>query len=133
MSEVKPPALFDWLNSINTTKADLMVDEVTEKAFDPFIIRRGIAQSMDTIMLAQEMNKRHALPKRLQYDFFLLGVTKKKRYAKWSKKVAAADDVKTISEYYGVSYKEAEEYAKLLSEEKIAQLVARMDTGGRKK
>lgn len=132
MSDKPKIGLFDWLNALNTTKANLMTDEESEKAFDPFIIRRGMAQNIDTVLLAQEMNKLHGLPKQLQHDFFLLGVTRKKRYGKWSKKEAVAENLKVVSTYYGVSLREAQEYVALLNDEQIAELVARMDTGGRK-
>jgi hypothetical protein len=132
MAEEVKVGLFDWLGALNTTKANLL-NEGSEKSYDPFIIRRGIAQNMDTVLLAQEMNKLHALPKRLQHDFFLFAITKKKRYGKWSKKEAAVEKLQTISTYYKVSLREAQEYAPLLTDDQVKELVERMDTGGRKK
>lgn len=132
MADESKVGLFDWLGALNTTKQNLL-NEYTEKSFDPFIIRRGIAQNMDTVLLAQEMNKLHALPKVMQHDFFLGAITRKKRYGKWSKKEAVVEKIQTISTYYKVSLKEATEYAELLSDAQVAELVERMDTGGRKK
>uniref|UniRef100_A0AAU6W4K4 Clamp loader subunit n=1 Tax=Pseudomonas phage Cygsa01 TaxID=3138529 RepID=A0AAU6W4K4_9VIRU len=132
MSEEVKVGLFDWLGALNTTKADLL-NEASEKSYDPFIIRRGIAQNMDTVLLAQEMNKLHALPKRMQHDFFLRAITKKKRYGKWSKKESVLEKTQTISTFYNVSLREAQEYANLLTDDQVKELVERMDTGGRKK
>lgn len=132
MSEETKIGLFDWLGALNTTKSNLL-NEATEKSFDPFIIRRGIAQNIDTVLLAQEMNKLHGLPKVMQHDFFLGAITKKKRYGKWSKKESVLDKLQTISTYYTVSLREAQEYAALLSDDQVKELVDRMDTGGRKK
>lgn len=132
MADENKVGLFDWLGSLNTTKANLL-NELTEKSFDPFIIRRGMAQNMDTALLAQEMNKLHWVAKVMQHDFFLYGVTKKKRYGKWAKKETVLDKIQTISTYYKVSLREAEEYAPLLSDDQVKELVERMDTGGRKK
>lgn len=132
MADENKIGLFDWLGALNTSKANLL-NEATEKSFDPFIIRRGMAQNMDTALLAQEMNKLHGLPKVMQHDFFLYGVTKKKRYGKWAKKETVLEKIQTISTYYKVSLREAEEYAPMLSDDQVKELVERMDTGGRKK
>lgn len=132
MADENKIGLFEWLGALNTTKSNLL-NELTEKSFDPFIIRRGMAQNMDTALLAQEMNKLHWVPKVMQHDFFLYGVTKKKRYGKWAKKETVLDKIQTISTYYKVSLREAEEYAPLLSDDQVKELVERMDTGGRKK
>jgi len=124
--------LFDWLNALNSSKTELMVDEASEKSFDPFIIRRGVAQNMDTVLLAQEMNKLHALPKRMVHDFFMKAITRKKRYGKWAKKEVVDSGITVISAYYKVSIREATEYAKLMTPEQIKELEGRMDQGGRK-
>ena len=50
---------FDYLNAINSTKKNIMVDEVTEKAYSPFLINRGLSYFSDTILFANEMNLNH--------------------------------------------------------------------------
>ena len=47
---------FDYLNSINMTKKNLMVDEQSEKDYVPFIVNRGLGYFQDTVLLANEMN-----------------------------------------------------------------------------
>jgi len=79
--------LKDYLNSINTTKENLMDsdDPMWEKKYVPFIINKCMAPFNDTIMLVNELNMRHHLDKKLQYDFLLNSVRSKKRYAPWVK------------------------------------------------
>ena len=49
---------FDYLNSINMTKKDLIVDEQSEKDYVPFIVNRGLGYFADTVLFANEMNEK---------------------------------------------------------------------------
>lgn len=53
------PSLFDYLGALNSTKENLLMSEDPEirKAFDPFMTRRGLAQSKDTLVVAEQMNR----------------------------------------------------------------------------
>ena len=66
--------LSDYLNAINWTKVNLLDgDDLTwEKKFPPYIINRCLSQHIDSIMMANEMNIRHSLTKRLQFHFLLI-------------------------------------------------------------
>ena len=57
---------FDYLNSINTTKDDIMVDDIAEKKYSSYMVNRGLSYFNDTILLANEMNYRHNIPARMQ-------------------------------------------------------------------
>lgn len=125
--------LFDYLNSINTNKKNLMVDDHTKKQYSPFMINRGMSYFIDTVMLANEMNAAHAhLDKDMQYQFYLKSVRKAKRFSKWFKadKSLVLDAIK---EYYGYSYDKAVSAMSLLSEEQQATIVQKISRGGRKK
>ena len=64
--------LKDWLNSINQTKKHIMdEDSSSEKEYAPYIINRCLSGHLDCIMFANEMNRYHFLPKKMQYDFFI--------------------------------------------------------------
>ena len=76
---------FDYLKSINTTKKNIMVDDLTEKEYNAFIINRGLSFFPDTVLYANEMNLNHHLDSRLQYDFLINIIKKKKRFTKWVK------------------------------------------------
>ena len=62
---------FDYLNAINTTKKDIMVDDIAEKGYNSFMVNRGLSYFADTVLYANEMNKHHHLDGRLQFDFFI--------------------------------------------------------------
>ena len=50
---------FDYLNSINDTKKDIMIDDLDEKAYASFIINRSLSYFPDTVCIANEMNRYH--------------------------------------------------------------------------
>ena len=71
--------LKDWLNSINLNKNNLIdEDPSVEKEYPPFIINKCLSGHLDTVMFANEMNKYPFLPKKMQHDFFIHIVRKKK-------------------------------------------------------
>ena len=74
--------LKDWLNSINQTKENLIDEDPSlEKEYPPYIVNRCFSGHLDAIMFANEMNVHHFLPKKLQYDFLLNSLRKKKRFS----------------------------------------------------
>ena len=64
------PSLFDFLGAINNTKENLLETDDPDvlKAFDPFMIRRGLAQSEDTLVIAQKMNLLHKCSPWMQWN-----------------------------------------------------------------
>ena len=60
---------FDFLNSINHKKDDIMVDDEAEKGYSPFMVTGVVSYHQDTVLLANEMNMNSHLDHRLQYDF----------------------------------------------------------------
>lgn len=124
------PSLIDWLNSIQSTGDDLMLTEEDEKDYVPFIINRGLAQGIDTIMLAEEVNRAPLMPKRNQYRFFMSTVKKNKRYNKWAKKDPVDERITIICEAFQVSEQKASEYMLILTEEQIEIMKEQLDVGG---
>ena len=123
---------FDYLNAINTTKKDIMVDELAEKSYSPFMVNRGLSYFPDTILYANEMNKNHHIDHRLQFDFFINIIRKKKRFSKWAKPVEI-ENLDVIKEYYGYSNEKAKSVLSLLSDGQIETLKLRMYKGGKRK
>ena len=123
--------LFNFLNSINDTKEDLLVENPDlESDYVPFLINRGLSMGYDTVMYGNEMNMHHHLSKKQQYDFLRVVIPKKKRYNKWAKKDALSDDVMLISAYYKYNKEQAIKALSLLTEEQINIIRNRMDKGG---
>ena len=123
---------FDYLNAINTTKKDIMVDELAEKSYSPYMVNRGLSYFPDTILYANEMNKNRHIDHRLQFDFFINIIRKKKRFSKWAKP-AEIENLDVIKEYYGYSNEKAKSVLSLFSDGQIETLKLRMYKGGKRK
>jgi hypothetical protein len=122
---------FDFLNAINDTKKQLIVDELTEKQYNGFMVNRGLSYFHDTVLLANEMNRYHHLDNKLQFDFLINTVRKKKRFSKWLK-ADEAEAIEVVKEYYGYSNEKARQALTLLSEHQLNELKKRTYKGGRK-
>ena len=122
---------FKFTDAINYTKQDIMIDDVTEKAYNPFLINRSLSYFPDTVLAANEMNRNHHIDNRLQFDFFINIVRKRKRFSKWFKPEEISD-LETVKEYYGYSNEKARQVLTLLSTEQINELKTKVAKGGRK-
>jgi len=123
---------FDYLNSINLTKTDIMEDDIAEKAYNSFMINRGLSYFNDTVLMANEMNLYSHLDKKLQYHFLINIVRKRKRFSKWAKPETESD-IEAVKEYYGYSNEKAKEALTLLSPENISIIKKKVSKGGRRK
>lgn len=121
---------FEYVNSINTTKRDLMIDDLAEKAYIPFTVNRSLSYFNDTVLMVNEMNKHASLDKKLQYHFLINIVRKRKRFSKWNKP-ELVNDVEVVKEYYGYSNEKARQVLPLLSSDQIINLREKVNKGGR--
>lgn len=122
---------FDYVNSINYTKKDIMDDDVAEKSYVSFMVNRSLSYFPDTVALANEMNRYHHLDNKLQYHFLLNIVRKRNRFSKWIKPDVESD-VEVVKQYYGYSNEKARQALTLLSPEQITILKQKVSRGGRK-
>ena len=124
--------LKDWLNSINLNKTDLIDEDPTlEKEYPPFVINKCMSGHLDTVLYANEMNMTHFLDKKLQYDFYLNSVRKRKRFSPWLRK-DKVKDLDVVKSYYGYSNEKAQQALRILSPEQLAFIRSKLDTGGKK-
>ena len=122
--------LFDFLNSINSTKkVNLFAEGRPEKDYNIFIINRTLSYHSDTIMHANELNQRPLIPKASQYEYYLGMVRPRKRFTKFASKVSNTSAL-LVKEYYDVSMQKALEMVKLLTKEQIAQIESELNKGG---
>ena len=121
---------FDFANAINYSKQDIMIDDLTEKSYNGFMVNRSLSYFPDTVLAANEMNIHHQLDSRLQFDFLINIIRKRKRFSKWNKQ-KIEDDVKIVAEYYGYSNQKALQVLALLSPEQLEQLKHKVNKGGR--
>ena len=122
---------FEYTNAINYTKKNIMVDDIAEKQYNPFMVNRTLSYFIDTVLMANEMNLNHHLDNRLQFDFFINIIRKKKRFSKWNKPETVSD-VEVVKEYYGYSNEKARQVLTLLTSKQIDELKKKVFKGGRK-
>ena len=122
---------FTFLNSINDTKQDIMEDDLTEKAYNPYMVNRSLSYFPDTVCIANEMNRYHHIDNKLQYHFLINIVRKRKRFSKWIKPDLDSD-IEVVKEYYGYSNEKARQVHNLLTSEQIKELRKKVNKGGRK-
>tara|TARA_Y100000768_G_scaffold94974_1_gene69077 strand:- start:244 stop:621 length:378 start_codon:yes stop_codon:yes gene_type:complete len=122
---------FEYCNAINYTKKDIMIDDVAEKAYAPYMVNRQLSYFNDTVLAANEMNLKHHIDNRLQFDFFINIVRKRKRFSKWFKPEQISD-LDVVKKYYGYSNEKARQVLTLLSTEQINELKNKVARGGRK-
>jgi hypothetical protein len=123
---------FEYLNAINYSKQDIMVDDITEKSYNAFMINRSLSYFQDTVFLANEMNRYHHLDKKLQFHFLINIIRKRKRFSKWNKPELDSD-IDVVKEYYGYSNEKARQALTLLSSSQIEELRKKVSKGGRTK
>ena len=120
---------FEFIKAINETKEDVMVDDVSEKKYSPFIVNRGLSFFMDTIFQVNELNRNHHLDSRLQFDYLLNSVRKKKRYSKWLKPEKLSD-MDIVKEYYGFGNQKAKDALSILTKEQLDYIKDKLNQGG---
>ena len=121
---------FDYLNSINDTKKDIMVDDIAEKDYNAFMVNRGLSYYNDTVIYANEMNKYAHIDSRMQYDFLKQIIRKRKRFSKWNKADKSAD-VEVIKKYYGYSRDKAYQVLSILTKDQLDVIRKKISKGGR--
>jgi hypothetical protein len=106
-------------------------DSGWEKEYPSWVITKCMASHYDTVLLANEMNINYQLPNKLQYDFYINIVRKRKRFSPWEKKVKL-DDLECVKEYYNYSTEKAQAALKLLNKEQIDYIKSKLNRGGKK-
>jgi len=122
---------FEFINSINNTKVNLMEqDEEVETKYNSFLTNRSLSYFPDTVLMSNEMNRLHHLDNKMQYDFLINIVRKKKRFSKWDKP-EQRDDIECVKRYFGYSETKAKQVVGLLSESQITTIKSKVFIGGR--
>ncbi len=126
MAKLSP---FDWIKSIQETKENLMTEDDMERQYNPYLVNRGLSYGSDTIIYANEMNSRPHIDKRLQYNFLLSAIHKKKRFNKWIK---SEDDenLELVQAYFECNAERAKETLSILSVADLDKIRSLMYKGG---
>jgi len=127
---------FSFVNEINTGKRNIMLDqngdhsELLERVYNPYITNRSLSYFNDSVLHANEMNKNHHLDSRLQNDYLLHAIRKRKRFSKWMK----PDDnesINAIKKVYHYSDEKADAVLSILTDEQLKVLKQKVFKGGR--
>lgn len=111
---------FDFINDITYNKNNVMTED-NEKDYVPFVVNRGLSYFIDTVFQANEMNANHPLDHRLQFDYLLNSIRKKRRFSKWNKK-QDLQVLEAIQEYYGYSINKAKDVVSILNDDQIESI-----------
>ena len=124
---------FEYVNAINYSKKNIMVDDIAEKQYNPYMTNRSLSYFHDTILMANEMNIHHGLNKRLQFHFLLNSIRKRKRFGgKWTT-TAKSKNLEYVKQYYGYSNAKAKVALDILNKTQLNFIKERLDKGGRRK
>ena len=124
---------FDYVNQILQGKKQLIVDDMTESEYVPFLVNRSLSYQIDCVSYANEMNRRSFIDKKLQNDFLLNTIRSKRRpFVKWAKS-DKSEDIQCIKTVYGFSDTKALEALRLLTDEQIQKLKEKTGIGGLRK
>ena len=122
--------LGDFLSAINYTKKNVIdEDPLAEREYVPFVTNRTLSYFIDTVIPANEMNTRHFLDNKPQFDYLLNSIRTKKRFSRWLKP-EQDKDLEAVKEYYGYSFHKASEALKVLSGEQLSYINERLEKGG---
>jgi hypothetical protein len=125
---------FEYLNSINFTKKNLMRDsendDLAEKSYSPFLVNRSLSYHQDTLSYANEMNACYHIDNKLQFEFLLNIVRPRKRFAKWEKK-RSDGDIAIVKEYFGYNDSKALQALEILTTEQLSAIRKKLEKGGR--
>jgi hypothetical protein len=122
--------LKEWLNSINYSKKNIMITDEDEKDYSPFIINKCMSAHIDSLFPSNEMNMYYGLDNRLQYDYYINMIRKKKRFATWLK-YNPDSRLSLIKEYYNYSDRKAREVLDLITPEQFKYIEKSLYKGGR--
>jgi hypothetical protein len=121
---------FEFINAIHYSKDNLVVDDWSEKQYNPYVVNKGLSYGYDTVIPANEMNSRPHLEKKLQFMFLINIIRKRKRFNKWIKP-EKIESIEIVKEYYGYSTEKARQVLPILNIFQIDNLRKRLIKGGK--
>ena len=108
-------------------------DPECERFYEPYKVNKFLAQNFDSVMYVNEMNFRPHCDKKLQYEYFINSLRKRKRKAlKWLER-DSFDDIQSIKEYFNYNTRKAKDALRILSHDDIEYIKDRLYKGGLKK
>ena len=133
------PKLFDYINDLSFKKTNLaqqVQDEIGQfpSEFVSYIATKSFGNFPDTVLLANIVNTHFGeIPVEAQYLFYLYGVPKRKRFAKFYSPDASHDEeVAALAKYFRWGTREARANLKMFSKEELKEIIRRTNGNGTK-
>lgn len=121
---------FDFVNSINQTKKDLLKDsEVLETEYTPFLVNKALSYFPETILYANQISMVPHTENKLQYHYLLNTIRPGKRFAKWVKR-EDVEDLDAVKQYYGYSTEKAHQALSVLTTDNLHYIKQKLQRGG---
>jgi hypothetical protein len=118
MAKISP---FDIINDISYGKAGIL-NEDNEHEYNAFLTNKALSYHLDSVLLANEMNMVSQVGKRLQYEYYMNSLRKRKRYSKWIKS-KESKELDAIAAYYNYNNFRAREALSVLTPLQIKNIV----------
>jgi len=121
--------MFKIMGTVLTTKR--ASEEDIEK-IAPYIFRRWLSNSPETIMASNFLNVMAFLPIETQYDFIQQSLQGRVKYINYPKQYKNnSDDIKIVSEYYNITFEKAAASLEYLTKEDIQSFKKILDEKGK--
>lgn len=119
----------DYVNSINNK--NYIFDRDNNKDYVPFVVNKWLSIFPDLIFHVNTINQYPDLPPNAQYDYYFYGVSKKKRFQKWSwPSNQIPEDVHLIAQKYKYSIPKAKAVLAMLTAEQLDIIKQQNKQGG---
>lgn len=115
---------FDYVKSINNKDY-----KVNLEGYSPYLTNHALMPFPDTVFYANEMNQYSFLDKKMQYDFYYHGISRRNRFEPWLKK-HKTEDLELVCKYYNYSSDKGKAALRILTENQIEYIRKKMDVGG---
>ncbi len=123
MTKITP---FSYINAI----FDGTEIEIDDKAYNQYIINKGLSFHKDCIFLVNEINALPGITNKQHYDFYKYAIRKYKRpYMKWINK-EQSEKVELIKQFFHYSTEKALGIVDLISEDNFNDIKEQLNKGG---
>jgi hypothetical protein len=125
-----PDIFKEVIPAILQTKKSPFENELDYKDYVPFIVNRAISYHLDCVLYANEINLRPFIDKDQQFQFLLNTIRPMKRKFQPWQKSSTDKDLECVKLYFGYSNEKAKEALRILNNEQIAEIKAKITKGG---
>lgn len=119
--------IFDIVNDISNHGKYIEnyyeINKSLPKEFNSFMVIKAFSNFQDTILLANELNKKPDIPDEAKWRFLKETISKRKRYSKWFKSLDDEEPIVLLAKYYDCSVSEMRKNICVLSKEKIDEIL----------